>query len=147
MKQVAKYNLFKLLSVLITCIPTLLVSYHFTKDIVKDPGQSISLAGVIGIIVVAAFMKDKIAENFKMPSPFIVSTIIFIFVIVIEKILVGVKFTCLSAMIFCAIDELIFKRIYKRLDMLMPENKEVYKHFGFYFCKTETLFKKSRGKL
>lgn len=140
MKQVAKYNLFKILSMLITCIPTLAVSYYFTKDMIKDPGQSMSLAGVIAILIVIAFMKDKLAENFKIPSPFVASTVIFIFVVVIEKILVGVKFTCLTTMFVCAIDELTFKRIYKRIEMLMPESKQAYKHLGFYFCKSETLF-------
>ena len=141
MKQVAKYNLFKTFSMLITCVPTLYVSYYFTRDVVKYPGQSVSLAGVIGILIAVAFMKDKLAENFKIPSPFVASTVIFICIVAIEKILIAVKFTCLTTMIVCAIDELTFKRIYKRIEILMPEDKQAYKHLGFYFCKSETLFR------
>ena len=84
-------------------------------------------------------MKNKIAENFKLPSPFIIATVLFIVIILIESILIPAKYTCLVVMIACGIDEISFKRIYQRIEILLPEKKEAYKHLGFYFCKTETM--------
>lgn len=139
MKEVGKYNLFKTLSILVTCVPTILVGLYFGEGIVKDPGQSISLAGVIGIIIAILFLKNKIAENFKVPSPFIIATVLFVIIILFEQILIPAKFTCLTIMIVCGIDELLFKRIYKRIEALFPHTKDAYKHFGYYFCKTDTL--------
>lgn len=142
MREVGKYNLFKGLSMLITCIPTLAVAFSYGDVIVKDVGASMSLAAIIGIFFAALFLKNKIAENFKIPSTFVIATALFIIVVLVEKILLPVKSTCLTVMIACGIDELSFKRIYKRIELKLPENREVYKHFGFYICKTETLLGK-----
>lgn len=139
MKEVGKYNLFKALSILISCVPTLVVGFSYGESIVKDSSASISLVAVIGIIIAALCLKNKIAENLKLPSAFIVSTVIFVLILVIEKILLPVKFTCLACMISCGIDELSFKRIYTRLELLFPEKAKFYKHFGFYICKSEKL--------
>lgn len=143
MGEVGKYNLFKGLSMFITCIPTLIVCFSHSDAIVKDGGASISFAAMIGILIAILFLKNKIAENFKIPSPFIIATVLFVTITVIEKILLPVKFTCLTVMIVCGIDELSFKRIYKRIELLLPEKREVYKHLGFYICKTETLLGKT----
>lgn len=142
MREVGKYNLFKGLSIFTTCIPTLIVGLSYTDDIVNDSDASMSLVAIIGILFAALFLKNKIAENFKSPSAFIIATILFVSIVVIEKILLPVKFTCLTVMIVCGIDELSFKRIYKRIELLLPEKRELYKHIGFYFCKTEKLLGK-----
>lgn len=143
MKEVGKYNLFKTLSILLTCIPTILVGLSFSDEVVEDAGKSMSFAGVIGILIALLFLKDKLAENFKLPSPFIISAILFGIIVLIEQILIPVKFTCLTVMIVTGIDELIFKRIYKRIELLLPETCKIYKHFGFYMCKTEKLIGES----
>ena len=39
------------------------------------------------------------------------------------------------------LDELSVKRIYQRIELLLPEKRNAYRHFGFYVCKTETLSK------
>ena len=139
MGEVGKYNLFKSLSILITCVPTLLVSFSYGDLFVKSTGASMSLAAIIGILIAVLFLKNKIAENFKLPSPFIVATILFVIILLVEQIILPVKFTCLTVMIVCAIDELSFKRIYKRIELLLPEKREAYKHLGFYMCKSKTL--------
>ena len=139
MGEVGKYNIFKTLSILITCIPTLVVAFSYSDVIVCSSGASISSAGIIGIFIAFLFLKNKIAENFKMPSPFVAAAILFGIIILIEQILLPVKFTCLTVMIACGIDELSFKRIYKRIEFLMPEKSKAYKHLGFYIVKSKTL--------
>ena len=139
MKEVGKYNLFKALSTFITTVPTILVAFLFKDSIVYDTNASVSFAAMIGIICALLFFKNKIAENFKLPSPFIIASILFIVIIMIENILIPTKYICLTVMIVCGIDELLFKRIYERIEMLLPEKRNIYKHFGFYICKTETI--------
>ena len=139
MGEIGKYNLFKLLSILITCIPTLAVAFSYSDMIVHDSGASISLTAIIGILIAALFLKNKIAENFKLSSPLIVAGILLGIILLVEQILIPAKFTCLAVVISCAVDELSFKRIYKRIELRLPEKSQAYKHFGFYACKTETL--------
>jgi hypothetical protein len=115
------------------------MAFSYGDVIVTDSGASISLAAIIGILIAVLCLKGKIAENFKIPSAFIVATVLFVIIILVEKILLPAKFTCLTCMISCGIDELSFKRIYNRLEILMPEKSKIYKHFGFYFCKSEKL--------
>ena len=139
MKEICKYNIFKALSILITSIPTLLVALSFGNDIIQSSSKSISFTGLVGIFLAFLFLKNKIAENFKLPSPFIVSAVLFVLILFVESIIIPVKMTCLTVMIVCGIDELTFKRIYKRIELLLPDKKEAYKHLGFYVCKTETI--------
>lgn len=139
MKEIGKYNLFKSLSLLFTLGPTSFMIYLFKDVIVKDSNASISVAGMIGILFAVLFLKNKIAENFKLPSPFIVATALFVIIVLIESVLIPAKYTCLVVMISCGIDEISFKRIYQRIEMLLPEKRNAYKHLGFYFCKTETI--------
>ena len=141
MKDVGKYNLFKLLSLIITVVPTLIVAFSFKDAIITDSNASISFAGIIGILCAILFLKNKIAENFKVPSPFVIATILFVIIIMVENILIPAKYMCLTIMIVCGIDELSFKRIYQRIELLLPEKRNAYRHFGFYVCKTETLSK------
>ena len=139
MKQVGKYNVFKALSIFVTCVPTTITSFYFSKDMIKNSGQSISLVGVIGILIAILFLKNKIAENIKFPSPFVFATILFVIIVMIEQILYPVKCVCLVTMVVTGIDELSFKRIYKRLELFFSNTAPAYKHFGFYCCKTEKI--------
>ncbi len=139
MKQVGKYNLFKALSILITCVPPIAVAMSYGNMFIETSGASMSFAGVLAVLFACLFLKNKIAENFKVPSPFVVATVLFVTILLIEQILIPVKYTCLVTMVCCGVDELTFKRIYKRIELLMPEKHEAYKHLGFYACKTEQL--------
>lgn len=139
MKKVFKYNLFKSLSLLVTCVPSFLVTAYYGDFIIRDSKATISFAGVMSILVAVLFLKNKIAENFKVPSPFIVACVLFFLTILIEHILLQVKMTCLVIMISTGIDELSFKRIYKSIEVLMPEKIKAYKHLGFYICKSDKL--------
>lgn len=139
MREVGKYNLFKSLSILITCVPPIITAYLLGDLIVYDAGASMSLAAILAICTVLFFLKNKILENFKVPSAFTISLILFILFITVEQIIIPAKYLCGVVMVCTGIDELSFKRIYKRIEVLLPEKREAYKHFGFYFCKTSTL--------
>lgn len=139
MKEVAKYNLFKGLSTLCTIgtpIITLLCCGDF---LVENSKTSISAAGVFVILLMALFCKDKLAENFKMPSAFILCLIVLILIWLIESILVPIKTVCISTMITSGIDEVSFKRLYKDIEKSLPENTSSYKHIGFIFTTTNKL--------
>lgn len=139
MKEVGKYNLFKALSIILTVVPPILVAYCFGDMIVYDASASISLAAIIAILVALFFLKNKILENFKVPSVFVISLVLFIILMAVEQIIVPAKWVCGTTVVCCGLDELIFKRIYKRVEALLPEKREAYKHFGFYFCKTSKI--------
>lgn len=139
MKKVFKYNLFKSLSLLITCVPSFVITSYYGDFIIRDSKATISFAGVISILVAVLFLKNKIAENFKVPSPFIIACVLFFLTILIEHILIQVRMTCLVIMISCGVDEFTFKRIYKNIEVLMPEKMKAYKHLGFYVCKSDKL--------
>ena len=143
MKLVGKYNLFKGMSIMITVVPVMLATFSQRNLIIKDGGTSVSFAAVIGVLIAFLMLKNKIAENVKMPSAFIISTILFVTIVMIEQILIPVKLISLTAMISCGIDELSFKRIYKRLELRLPELSESYKHFGLYLVKTDKLLGES----
>lgn len=141
MKEVSKYNLFKSISAICTFgtpIVTLLCCGDF---IVETPGKSISGAGVFSLLLVLFFAKDKLAENYKIPSPFVLCLVIFILITMVEKIMLPVKIMCITTMIATGIDEMTFKRIYKSIKL--PDCAEDFKHFGFIFATTEKL--KSRS--
>ena len=139
MKEVFKYNLFKVISLLLTVLTPLITAFQCSDFIIYDNNASISMAGIIAILIAALFLKNKIAENFKLPSPFVIATVLFVIIIVVESVLFPVKMICLSVMVSCGIDELTFKRIYKRIELLLPKEAEAYKHLGFICCRTETI--------
>ena len=141
MSNVAKYNLFKFLSMLITSIPIIAVTFYYSDVIVQSSGASVSVTGIVAILLIGLFFKNKIAENFKIPSPFIISAALFVTILLVEQVLLPAKYTCLTAMLACGVDELTFKNVYKRVELLLPDKKKAYKHFGFYFCRTSTLMK------
>lgn len=139
MKDVGKYNLFKSISLLLTAGTPLLTMSAFSEFIVYSSKASISVTGMIAILLAALFFKDKIVENFKVPSPFLISAIIFGIIIFVESIMVPMKYTCVATMIACGIDELTFKRMYKQIETRLPEKASAYKKFGFLCCKDKTL--------
>ncbi len=139
MKEVAKYNLFKTMSLILTIGAPLITAITYSDFIVYDSSASISMAGVIAILFSALFLKDKIAENLKLPSPFVAATVLFITIQVIKSIIIPMETICGVTMLICGIDQLTFRRIYKRIELLLPEKVKAYKHFGFIFCKTDEL--------
>lgn len=138
MKQVTKYNINKGVSTVLTLGTPIATLVACGAEIVRPAGK-LSFAGVIVVLLTILFAKDKIAENFKMPSAFVVSIVGFIFILLVENILVPIKAVFLATMITSGVDELTFKRFYKEIEGLLPKQAQLFKHFGFIFASTDKI--------
>ena len=140
MKQVGRYNTFKGISTLLT-IGTPIITLACCGDFfVERPATAISAAGVFAILIALLFAKDKLAEKIKTPSAFIISAAVLVIIVVVENILLPMKYVCIATMIASGVDELTFKRMYKALECKMPQCWQAYEHFGFIFAKTQDIF-------
>ena len=140
MKEVGKYNTFKGISTLLT-IGTPIITLACCGDFFTErPATAISAAGVFAILIALLFAKDKLAEKIKSPSAFIVSAAVLVIIVVVENILLPMKYVCIATMIASGVDELTFKRMYKALECKMPQCWQAYEHFGFIFAKTQDIF-------
>lgn len=140
MKTVAKYNLYKAISTVLT-VGTPIISLASCSDLfVHRPDTAISAAGVFAVMFSLLFFKDKILENFKMPSPFVLSIAGLITICVIESIMYPLKIVFVTTAVTTLIDALSFRRMYKNIEYDLPKNAEKFKHFGFIFAKTERIF-------
>lgn len=137
--QVGKYNLCKAVSTVLT-VGTPIITLACQSDFfVHNSGTAISATGIFAILIACLFLKDKIMEKFKVPSAFVVSTVILILIIVVEKIIQPMKLVCIASMVASGIDELTFKRFYKHFEALMPKEAEAFKFAGFVFATTKKL--------
>ena len=140
MKQVGKYNTFKGISTLLT-IGTPIITLACCGDFFTErPATAISAAGVFAILIALLFAKDKIAEKIKTPSAFILSAAVLVIIVVVENIILPMKYVCIATMIASGVDELTFKRMYKALEYKMPQSWQSYEHFGFIFARTQDIF-------
>lgn len=140
MKEVGKYNTFKGISTLLT-IGTPIITLACSGDFfVERPATAISAAGVFAILIALLFAKDKLAEKIKTPSAFIISAAVLVIIVVVENIILPMKYVCIATMIASGVDELTFKRMYKALECKMPQCWQAYEHFGFIFAKTQDIF-------
>lgn len=139
MKQVAKYNLCKGISTLLTAGTPITAMLLSSDMFVHRPDTAISSVAVFAFILTAVLFKDKIIEKWKAPSALIISAGMLVILSVVESIIVPLKYICIATTIACGIDEVSFKRIYKRTEMLMGDKANAYKYLGFIFAKSETL--------
>lgn len=147
MKMVAKYNLFKGISTLAT-IGTPIITLLSCSDLfVHRSETAISAAGIFAILIMILLFKDKIAENFKLPSAFVLSTVMFVLILLVENIIVPIKYVALSTMIASGVDEISFKRIYKSIEVQLPEVSQYKKFAGFLFTTTDKLTGGNDGKV
>ena len=140
MKQVGKYNTFKGISTLLTMGTPIITLACCGDFFVERPATAVSAAGVFAILIALLFAKDKLAEKIKSPSAFIISAAVLIIIVVVENILLPMKYVCIATMIASGVDELTFKRMYKALECKMPQCWQAYEHFGFIFAKTQDIF-------
>lgn len=139
MKKVAKYNLTKGVSSVLT-FGTPIITLACTGDFFVHRSESaVSAAAMFVILIWLFFAKDKFLENFKLPGPFVLCAIAFGLVLIIENILFPIKAVCVSTMIATGVDEFTFKRMYKQIELTLPEIAETYKKFGFLFTTSKTL--------
>ena len=140
MKEVGKYNTFKGISTLLT-IGTPIITLACCGDFFTErPATAISAAGVFAILIALLFAKDKLAEKIKTPSAFILSAAVLVIIVVVENIILPMKYVCIATMIASGVDELTFKRMYKALEYKMPQSWQSYEHFGFTFARTQDIF-------
>ena len=139
MTKVAKYNVFKGVSTVLTVGTPILSLMSCSNLFIHRSDTAISAAGVFALIFALWFLKDKLAENFKLPSVFIASLIGLIAIVLVESIIYPMKVVFLSTVVVTGIDELTFKRIYKELEKTLPEAAETFKKLGFIFAKDEDL--------
>ena len=139
MGKIAKYNTFKAISTLLTVGTPILTICSCSDLIVHRSDTAISTAGMFAILISLLFAKDKIAEHLKMPSAFVLSTVVFILIIMLESILLPMKYVCIATMCTSGIDELTFKRFYKTIEVSLPENVSHKKVAGFIFGTTKSL--------
>ena len=141
MKTVAKYNLFKGISTFCTVGTPMITLISCSNLFIHRSDTAISAAGIFAILVTILLLKDKIAENFKVPSAFVLSTVLFVGILLVEKIMLPMKIVALATMITSGIDEITFKRIYKQIEKTLPETASAYKYVGFLFTTTNKLTK------
>ena len=139
MGTVAKYNLCKGISTLLT-LGTPLITLMCCGDMfVHRSETALSAAGIFAILVTLLIFKDKIAEKWKTPSAFVISAIVFVLLLLVENIMVPMRYVCIMTMLATTIDEFTFKRLYKRFEVILPKEAELFKHVGFIFTTTKQL--------
>ena len=138
MKPVAKYNTCKGISTVLT-LGTPITTLAICGAEIVTPAGKISFAGAMVILITLLFAKDKLAENFKVPSAFVVSIVGLMLILLVENILVPIKAVFIATMITSGIDELTFKSFYKQIEALLPEQAKVFKKFGFIFASSEKI--------
>lgn len=139
MKSVCKYNVCKFISTVLTLGTPITTLCCCSDFFVHRSETAISAAGMFAILLTLLFAKDKIAEHFKMPSAFVVSTVFLILVLMIESLIQPIKYVCIATMCTSGVDELTFKRFYKNIEVCLPENYKVNKYFGFIFTTSKKL--------
>lgn len=137
--SVLKYNLFKGLSTTLSVGTPIVTLACCGEMFIHRSDTAISAAGVFAILLACLFFKDKIAEKFKTPSAFVLSAVVFVLVLLVENLMLPVKYVCIATMAMSGIDELTFKRFYKTIEGSFPPLADQYKHFGFLFTTTKNL--------
>lgn len=146
MKSVAKYNLFKGISTVLTVGTPIITLCSCSELFIHRSDTAISAAGIFTLLLVALFAKDKIMEHFKVPSAFMLSVATFVLILMIESILQPVKYVCIATICTSGIDELSFKRLYKNIESTFPEHYQNNKFVGFMFTTTDKLLGDNNGK-
>lgn len=139
MKTVAKYNTLKGISMLLTFGTPIGTLLGCSSLFVQRSESALSAAAIFVILIVLALAKDKILEKWKTPSALIISLVVLILLVLVENVIKPLKIVAIATMITCGLDEIVFKPLYKRTEILLPKEADAFKHVGFIFTKTATL--------
>lgn len=139
MKPVAKYNTYKAISTLLTCGTPMATLLACGDSFLQSPKSTVSAAGIFMLLFTILLFKDKMLEHFKMPSATIIALVILILILLIENILAPIKIMCIMTIAASGIDKFTFDPAYHALEKAMGDEAQIYKHFGFLFCKSETI--------
>lgn len=146
MKTVAKYNTFKGVSTVLTVGTPLITLACLGDFFVHRAETAISAAGVFALLIAALFFKDKLAEKFKSPSALVLSVAVLVLCILVEHIILPIKYVCIATIAASGIDELTFKQWYKRIEAQFPECAQDYKRVGFVFASTKKLIEEAQSE-
>lgn len=136
MKSVAKYNIFKGVSTLLT-VGTPIITLACMGDLfVHRADTAISACGVFAILLSVLFAKDKIIEQFKSPTAFKIALVGLVLIYIAENIIFPLKCVFWATLATTAVDEVSFKRLYKKVEKALP-NVEDYKRIGFIFATSK----------
>lgn len=143
MKSVAKYNICKAVSTVLT-VGTPIITLACNGDIiVESSGKSMSAAAVFAFLLSLIFVKDKLLEFIKSPTALKVAIIGFVFCVVVGDLIDTLKIVFALTIAASVVDELTFKKIYTSLTYNFPENYKQYEKFGFLFTTSDNLYKDS----
>jgi hypothetical protein len=143
MTNVTKYNICKGVSTGLT-FGTPIVTLALCGDFFRYRSETaLSACGIFVVLLTLLFAKDKLLEYVKMPSAFIVSTVMLVFILLIEHIILPMKNICIATMIASGVDEITFKHFYKFIEASLPEISKQYKHIGFLFVSNKKLLEMS----
>lgn len=137
--MVAKYNVYKAISTLLTVGTPMATLLACGDSFLQSPKSTVSVAGVFMLLFSVLLFKDKMLEHFKMPSATVIALIILILVMLIENILAPIKIMCIMTILASGVDKLTFDPMYHAIEKAMGEEAQIYKHFGFLFCKSSTI--------
>lgn len=146
MKLVAKYNIFKSISSLLTFGTPIITLLSCSDVIVHRSDTALSAAAVFTILILLFFMKDKLMEYFKAPSALIVASVVLVLILIVESILIPIKTICIATIITCGVDEVTFKAWYRAAELELPDIAQRYKHVGFIFASTNKIMEKNNGQ-
>ena len=91
MKEVGKYNLYKGISTVMT-VGTPIITLACCSDFfVHRSDTAMSATAIFTILIACLFLKDKLADKMKVPSAFVLSTVLLILIVLVEKILQPMK--------------------------------------------------------
>ena len=139
MKNVAKYNICKGVSTVLTLGTPAITLLCCGDFFVHRSDTAMSAAGILVLILSLFFAKDKLAENFKMPAPAILCGVLLVLLVMIENIIAPVKIVLIATLISTTVDEFTFKTMYKHIERKLPESYKDYHKFGFIFTTTDNL--------
>lgn len=137
--MVAKYNIYKAISTLLTVGTPMATLLACGDSFLQSPKSTVSAAGVFMLLFSILLFKDKMLEHFKMPSATIIALVILILVMLIENILAPIKIMCIMTIAASGIDKLTFDPMYHAIEKALGDEAQIYKHFGFLFCKSATV--------
>ena len=139
MKVVAKYNVFKGISTALTIGTPFVTLMSCSEFFVTRSETAVSAAGVFTFLFALLFLKDKILENFKIPSPFVISLIGLILIVVIESIIYPIKIVFLTTCLVTCVDTFTFRAIYKQMELNFTDDVKKFKKFGFIFGRSKDI--------
>lgn len=139
MGKVAKYNLFKGVSTLLTIGTPMITLACSGEFFVQRSESAISAAGMFAILLAILFCKDKLLEKIKTPAPVFICAIILVLIHMVENLMYPMKLVCWFTLASTGIDEFTFRRFYKIIENELPKNAEKYKRFGFIFSTVKKL--------